>query len=62
MSGANDRQLERNQIGGSQKNAVRGIETRRPGETVTLEVYRDGSRRQVRVKLGTRPVQVPTGG
>jgi 2-alkenal reductase len=38
------------------------IETRRPGETVTLELYRDGKRREVRVKLGLRPLVVPRSG
>jgi S1-C subfamily serine protease len=31
----------------------------RPGQTVTLEVYRGGKRREVRVTLGDRPGRVP---
>jgi S1-C subfamily serine protease len=32
-----------------------------PGETVTLEIVRDGERREVEVKLGERPAQVDNG-
>jgi S1-C subfamily serine protease len=31
----------------------------RPGETVTIELLRDGDTRQVRVKLGERPADLP---
>jgi S1-C subfamily serine protease len=31
----------------------------RPGETVTLELLRDGEKRQLRVKLGERPTDLP---
>jgi S1-C subfamily serine protease len=37
------------------------IETKKPGATVTLEVQRDGKRREIRVTLGTRPVQAARG-
>jgi S1-C subfamily serine protease len=32
-----------------------------PGETVTLEIFRDGERRTLEVKLGERPAQVDNG-
>jgi S1-C subfamily serine protease len=35
------------------------ITTFEPGDTVVLEVYRDGKKRDVRVTLGERPSQVP---
>ena len=35
------------------------ISSRRPGETVRLEIYRDGRRRQVSVKLAERPAGAP---
>ena len=31
--------------------------TLEPGQEITLQVYRDGKRRNIRVKLGTRPLQ-----
>jgi S1-C subfamily serine protease len=31
--------------------------TRKPGQEITLQVYRDGKPRNIRVKLGTRPLQ-----
>jgi S1-C subfamily serine protease len=34
----------------------------KPGETVTIEVVRDGSRRDLRVKLGERPLGTPQSG
>jgi|tagenome__1003787_1003787.scaffolds.fasta_scaffold20878670_2 S1-C subfamily serine protease len=34
----------------------------KPGETVTVEVVRDGSRRELRVKLGQRPLGTPQSG
>jgi S1-C subfamily serine protease len=34
----------------------------RPGDTITLEIYRGSQRRQVRVKLGERPLNVPRQG
>jgi S1-C subfamily serine protease len=34
----------------------------KPGETVTIEVVRDGSRRDLRVKLGQRPLGTPQSG
>ena len=37
------------------------IANRRPGETVTLEILRDGERRTVEVKLDERPEQVDRG-
>jgi S1-C subfamily serine protease len=40
----------------------RAIESKRPGETVTLEIVRDGRRRQVSVKLGNRPLEGPRRG
>jgi serine protease Do len=33
-----------------------------PGDTVTLDVRRGGERRQVRVKLGERPLDTPRRG
>ena len=33
-----------------------------PGDTVTLDVRRGGERRQVRVKLGERPLDAPRRG
>ena len=33
----------------------------RPGDTVTLRVFRDGRPRDVRVKLGERPLQTDAG-
>ncbi|HEX6022772.1 MAG TPA: trypsin-like peptidase domain-containing protein [Solirubrobacter sp.] len=33
-----------------------------PGDTVTVEIHRDGETRQVKVKLGERPLGDPTGG
>jgi S1-C subfamily serine protease len=33
-----------------------------PGDTVTIEVVRDGSRRELRVKLGERPLGTPRSG
>ena len=33
-----------------------------PGQTVTLTVQRDGQSKQIKVKLGNRPAQVPTTG
>ena len=33
-----------------------------PGDTVTLDVRRGGERRQVRVKLGERPLDTPRSG
>jgi 2-alkenal reductase len=33
-----------------------------PGETVTLDVFRDGKRRSVRVKLASRPLSAPNAG
>jgi S1-C subfamily serine protease len=32
-----------------------------PGQTITLDVVRDGKPRQVQVRLGTRPLQSPRG-
>jgi S1-C subfamily serine protease len=32
-----------------------------PGETITLQVFRDGKPREVRVRLGNRPLQSPRG-
>ncbi len=32
-----------------------------PGETVTLEIVRDGKKREIRVKLGERPAEVDNG-
>ena len=40
----------------------RVISRHRPGEEVTVRVYRDGEPRDERVKLGARPVAAPTGG
>jgi S1-C subfamily serine protease len=40
----------------------RAVASRRPGDTVTVELLRDGKRRQVRVKLGTRPQRLPRTG
>jgi serine protease Do len=34
----------------------------RPGTTVDLEIYRDGRRRTLRVKLGERPLSAPRAG
>jgi S1-C subfamily serine protease len=34
----------------------------RPGQTVTLKIYRDGKRQDVRVKLGERPLGTPRRG
>jgi S1-C subfamily serine protease len=31
--------------------------TLEPGQEVTLQVYRDGTARDIRVKLGSRPLQ-----
>ena len=31
----------------------------RPGQTLTLTIYRDGEKRDVKVKLGDRPAEVP---
>jgi S1-C subfamily serine protease len=36
----------------------RAIATKRPGETITLQVLRDGDLREVKVKLGVRPLSV----
>lgn len=38
------------------------IADRRPGETVDVELWRDGRRRTVRVELGTRPLTSPSAG
>jgi S1-C subfamily serine protease len=38
------------------------ISRHRPGEEVTVRVYRDGEPRDEKVKLGARPVAAPTGG
>jgi S1-C subfamily serine protease len=35
------------------------VATKRPGDEVTLEIYRDGKRRDVNMKLGTRPSTAP---
>jgi S1-C subfamily serine protease len=39
----------------------RSLDDRAPGEAVTLTVVRDGKERDVRVTLGTRPLQSPRG-
>jgi S1-C subfamily serine protease len=33
-----------------------------PGSTVNVQVYRDGKRRTIRVKLGERPLDAPRAG
>jgi S1-C subfamily serine protease len=38
-----------------------GLDDKAPGDTVTLTILRDGDTRDVRVKLGTRPLQSPRG-
>jgi S1-C subfamily serine protease len=35
------------------------VATKRPGDEVTLEIYRDGKKREVKMKLGTRPGTAP---
>ena len=40
---------------------AQAIQDHAPGETVTLEIVRNGKPRTVRVKLGTRPLQSPRG-
>jgi 2-alkenal reductase len=37
------------------------VQDRKPGDTVTLGIVRDGKRRTIDVKLGTRPLQSPRG-
>jgi 2-alkenal reductase len=37
------------------------VQDRKPGDTVTLGIVRDGKRRAIDVKLGTRPLQSPRG-
>ena len=38
------------------RNNVLGVALLDPGSTVTLEAWRDGERRDVRIKLGDRPL------
>lgn len=40
---------------------VRSLEGKAPGDAVTLTVVRDGDQREVKVTLGTRPLQSPRG-
>jgi S1-C subfamily serine protease len=35
------------------------VSARRPGEEATLEIYRDGKKREIKMKLGTRPGVAP---
>lgn len=40
----------------AESDLARSIETHKAGETITIVIYRDGGRREVKVKLGERPL------